>query len=202
LAEIPTTDEAKVVIKNQLEKGLFDLAKMYSLTKELPKAQATFLRLVGEFPTSKYAPEALYSLSRLCKETKGCDAEKYQQQLKEKHPTSNYAQSMDNKDFFKETKVQDSVVNRKYEQTYALYQAEQYPQALTSLQNLEKEHPNSHLSDKLELLNAMLMLKTTSNLLAVQEMILKFLEKNKDSDLEPLAQSILDNIKKKTTGGN
>ncbi len=202
LAEIPTTEEAKAVVKNQLEKGLFDLAKIYSLTKELPKAQATFLRLVSEFPSSKYAPEALYSLSRLCKETKDCDAEKYQQQLKDKYPTSNYAQSIDNKNFFKETKAEDSVANRKYEQTYALYHAEQYQQALSSLQSLEKEHPNSHLSDKLELLKAMLMLKTSSDLVAAQEMVLKFLEKNKGSDLEPLAQSILDNIKKKTTGGN
>lgn len=202
LAEIPTTDEAKAVIKNQLEKGLFDLAKMYSLTKELSKAQATFLRLVNEFPNSKYAPEALYSLSRLCKDTKDCDAEKYNQQLKDQYPTSNYAQSIDNKDFFKETKAEDSVANRKYEQTYALYHAEQYQQALSSLQSLEEEHPNSHLSDKLELLKAMLMLKTSSDLVAVQEMVQKFLEKNKGSDLEPLAQSILDNIKKKTTGGN
>lgn len=202
LADIPTTEEAKTVIKNQLEKGLFDLAKMYSLTKEPAKAQVTFLRLVGEFPKSKYAPEALYSLSRLCKDTKDCDAEKYQQQLKDQYPTSNYAQSIDNKDFFKETKAEDSVANRKYEQTYTLYHAEQYQQALSSLQSLEKEHPNSHLSNKVELLKAMLMLKTSSDLVAVQDMMQKFLEKNKGSDLEPLAQSILDNIKKRTTGGN
>ncbi|TAH19101.1 MAG: hypothetical protein EAZ08_09500 [Cytophagales bacterium] len=202
LADIPTTSEKAEIVKKQLEKGLFDLAKMYSLLKDLPKAQQTFLRLVNEFPKSSYAAEAIYSLAQLCKETKDCDAEKYNAQLKEKYPTSDYAKLLGDKNFFKQTKVQDSVVNRKYEETYALYHAAQYQQALASLQNMEKEHPDSHLSDKIELLKAMLMVKTSNNLLEVQNMIVAFIEKNKGSELEPLAQSILDNIRKKTTGGN
>ncbi len=202
LADIPSTAEQTEVIKNQLEKGLFDLAKMYSLTKDLPKAQETYLRVANEFPQGKYAAEALYSVLRLCKEIKDCDSEKYNQLLKEKYPTSNFAQSLDNKNIFKEVKAVDSVVNRKYEETYTLYQAEKYQEALISLQNIENTHPQSHLEDKLELLKAMVMIRTSNNLPEVQKMIENFISKHKDSELEPLAQSLLENIKKKTTGGN
>jgi tetratricopeptide (TPR) repeat protein len=202
LLEIPTTSEKIEVIKNQLETGLFDLAKMYALTKDLPKAQDTYLRIVNEFPQGKYAAEALYAVVRICKEIKDCDSEKYNQMLKEKYPTSNFAHSLDNKNIFKEAKAADSVVNRKYEETYKLYQTEKYQEALTSLQGIENAHPDSHLADKLELLKAMVMIRTSNNLPEVQKMIENFIIKHKDTDLEPLAQSLLENIKKKITGGN
>lgn len=202
LAEIPKNKDEEKIIKDQLEKGLYDLGKIYLLTKEFPKAQASYLRLVNEFPQSKYAGECSFALVRICKEIKDCEVAKYEQMLKERFPDLNLAQSLEEKTFSKTAKAEDSVVNRKYEETYAFYQTEQYAQALASLQVLEKEHPDSHLADKLELLKAMLMIKTSTDLATVRQMVETFISKNKGSELEPLAQSLLENIKKKTTGGN
>jgi outer membrane protein assembly factor BamD (BamD/ComL family) len=120
--------------------------------------------------------------------------------LKENYASSSYAKSLDNKNFFKEAKAQDSVVNRLYEEAYTLYRAEQYEQAFNALKNIERNHPESHLADKIKLLSAMLMVKTSDDLEEVEQVLGQFLSENKNSELVPLAQSLLDHIKKKRGG--
>jgi tetratricopeptide (TPR) repeat protein len=202
LAEIPKSKDETKVLENQLEQGLYDLGKIYILTKDFPKAQASYVRLVAEFPEGKYTRECDYALVRICRQIKDCEVSKYEKMLKDKFPNTDLSQSLEEKMVAKTAKAEDSVVNRKYEETYRLYQAEQYTQAFASLQSIEKEHPDSHLADKLELLKAMLMIKTSNDLAQVKQLVENFINKNKGSDLEPLAQSLLENIKKKTTGGN
>jgi len=200
LAKIPTTSDAIAKTKEDLQKGLLELGKMYYLLKENDKAQETLMRFVTEFPNNPLAPEAVFTLIRICKDTKNCDASQYEKMLKENYASSSYAKSLDNKNFFKEAKAQDSVVNRLYEEAYTLYRAEQYEQAFNALKNIERNHPESHLADKIKLLSAMLMVKTSDDLEEVEQVLGQFLSENKNSELVPLAQSLLDHIKKKRGG--
>lgn len=200
LAKIPTDSEAITKTKEDLQKGLLELGKMYYLVKENEKAQETLMRFVKEFPNNPLAPEAVFTLIRICKDTKDCDVSQYEKMLKENYASSSYAKSLDNKNFFREVKAQDSVVNRLYEEAYALYQTEQYTQAFNVLKNIEKNYPESHLADKIKLLSAMLMVKISDDLEEVEQILGQFLSENKNSELVPLAQSLLDNIKKKRGG--
>jgi tetratricopeptide (TPR) repeat protein len=200
LAQIPNTPEALDKTKENLQKGLFELGKMYYLLKENVKAQETLMRIVKEFPQSTLAPEAIFTLSKICKDIKDCDASQYEKMLRESYPNSSFAKSLDNKDFFKEVKVQDSTVNRLYEEAYILYQTEQYSQSLSKLENIDSQYPNSHLADKIKLLKIMLKVKTTTDLGEIETSLQTFIEENKGNELEPLAQSLLENIKKKRKG--
>jgi tetratricopeptide (TPR) repeat protein len=216
LAEIPTTPEKVASTKQSLEKSLMETGKLYyQVLKENPKAVEQLERLVREFPQSQLVPEALYTLARACREVQGCDPEKYKSQLLAQYPKSPYSRLVGagqapGADSTAQAGAQaieliasaaDTTVSRAYGQAYLNYQAGQYQQAMTSLDELMLAYPNTVYLDKITIVKALCLLKLDPASPQIDTLLKEFSEKFAQSELLSFAEHLRKTLEERRKTG-
>ena len=215
LAEIPGSPEKVAATKQSLEKALMETGKLYyQVLKENPKALEQLDRLVREFPQTQFAPEALYTLLRVCREVKGCEPDKYKAQLLEKYPKSPYTRLLNAKPSGNDSTTQagpeaisliasaaDTTVSRAYGNAYLAYQAGQYQQSLANLDELMMSYPNTIHLDKITIVKVMCQLKLNPASPEAEASLKDFSANFAQSELVPFAQQLLKTIEERRKGG-
>lgn len=93
LSEIPFTEKDRAESREQIAQTNYEIANVFFLTLNMPdSAQARYLKVMNNFPESKMAPQAMYSLSETYNAVDdSIQARQVAEELIEKYPYSHFA---------------------------------------------------------------------------------------------------------------
>ncbi|MGB0525183.1 MAG: tetratricopeptide repeat protein [Flammeovirgaceae bacterium] len=193
IAEIPDDEESMAASNEKLQESLYQLGKVYFYQlQELNNAVETLERFTYDFPKNKNVPEAYYLMYNICVAYDGCAPDNYQLQLSKKYPESLYAQLLNNPNFLKDNRKVDQAVSASYSQAFQLYKSENYTGANDILSNVLATYPTTSYKDKIELLQIMIVGKTSEgDTGAYQDKLNAFIEKYPESEALEYAKQLL-----------
>ncbi|MEN7546506.1 tetratricopeptide repeat protein [Rapidithrix thailandica] len=195
MQEIPTTMEEIQASKLRLQEGLYHLGKIYNYQlKEYENALETFERLYNEYPKSEFTPESLYILYLRCKEYEGCDPEKYRKIIIEEYPETFFAKILQNPNYVEETNINDKKVEGMYENAYRHYHKGLYEETSRILNEIKVLYPENSYMDKVSLLNALVLGKTTAYVAEYYAALNLFIQNYPESELVPFAKKLVESI--------
>jgi tetratricopeptide (TPR) repeat protein len=189
-AQLPRTDEQKKEALAKIEEAYFQLGDLYYLQLvEKQNASDSYKKLLQQFPETDYAPEVLYKLYLISKETKAEDEEKYASMLKRKYPASTFAKILVNPEYLKEAQVAAEKQKSIYKDAYEEYK---YGNLRTSQEkiNKAKEEGETTFTPQLELLEILITGKT-EDVTRYQFQLGEFIKKYPDHELKPYADNLL-----------
>ncbi|MEH0157503.1 hypothetical protein V6R21_25580 [Limibacter armeniacum] len=193
-AEIPTSPEDIQQIRNELEEALFSLMKVYIYKiKSYPDAEQICQRLINEFDKGVYTPEAVYIFYTLCKD-QNCDQEIYKNVLLEQHPESFYAKIIINPQYVSQNNLMNRAAEKNYERAYRLYKSGNYENAQRLIEETLVRYPTNGLKDKFQMLEVLIVGQTAIFFKEYHQAISDFIEKNPESELMPIANSLLEQV--------
>ena len=166
LANVPLTDSSKVSALNKLITALYASVSIYKeKLHDNDNAVETFSRLVENYDTSHYAPEACYQLYRIYydREQSGSylgggfkdNSDYYKNLILTKYPTSDYARIINDPDYLKQLDEKDQKDRVAYEETYTKYTRRQYSDVLTACNTVMSDQPKNAFLPKYYLLKAL-----------------------------------------------
>lgn len=162
LKDLPLTDSLLNISNEKLSVAFLNAAKIYAeKINDQDKANETYEILLTRFPDSPLIPEALYELYRSNSSTNQVKAETYRQRLLEKYPQSEFARILSDPDYYRNKMADKTVAEKLYEESYNLYQKEQFEEAITKINKALEQYPQSELAPKFMLLHAYCVARLT-----------------------------------------
>jgi tetratricopeptide (TPR) repeat protein len=188
--QLPRTDEQVQEANNKIEDAYFRLGDIYYFDLlEKDNAITSYKTLLSRYPKTDHAPETLYKLYLIYKDSEPHVANQYATQLKEKYPDSHFAKILVNPNYVKESGLAVEKQQKLYQQAYAQFQSGDYQGANHLLDQaiaLEK----STFTPNLELLKILIVGKT-ENIAQYQFSLDKFIKDYPTSEIIPYAQDLL-----------
>lgn len=123
LSQLPRTGQQKADALAKIEEAYFNLGDLYFIKlNERENAAVSYEKLLERFPKSEHAPEVLYKLYLISKETNPPKADTFVAMLKEQFPNSTFTKVILNPDYLKETSVATERQKFIYKEAYIAYQ--------------------------------------------------------------------------------
>ncbi len=200
LQNIPLTEEQLAASNAKIEPALFNLGFIYKdKLQNYPKATESFESLLSRFPDTEHRLQALYQLYRLAVlEENPEQADYYKNLLVQQYPESDYAKILVDPDYFKELQLQRNYAMILYNETYEHYEAGHYYTVYSNSTRALKEFKEPmELLARFQYLRALSLGKievVDSLKAALDTLIVRY----PNSEVAPLAQSILDYLKDPT----
>ena len=189
--EVPTTPDKMTAVRAKLDEGLFGLGKVYAYRlKEPDNVFSTLGRLASEFPQGENTPEGIYIMYLICKEIDSCSHDNYKQTIISKYPESFYAKILINPNYVEESNIKNEEAEALYNQSFALFKETKYEQADSLLSMAINNYPENIYMDKLHLLKAMIVGKTTDDLKYYYFALNDFINEFGESDLVDYAKNL------------
>jgi TolA-binding protein len=189
--QIPRTDEQREASLKKIEEAYFRLGDIYYFNlEEKDNANLTYKKLLERFPESEFAPEVLYKLYLISKETDETLASEYADRLKRDYPSSTFARILINPDYLKESSETIEKQELIYKSAYDYYAKGNFVDA-HQLINEGLSLGQTTFSDNLELLKIMIIGKTESIDMYRNE-LKEFVQRNPDSELIQYANKLIE----------
>jgi tetratricopeptide (TPR) repeat protein len=201
---LPLTDKQQDEALNKIATSLYNLGVIYrERFKDLQTAEKYFSEAYTRFQPDKKALAAAFQLYTLFKEKNSAATDEYKDFIINNFPDSDYAKIIQDPDYLKKKEEAKRIQEFEYNNTYALYQLEQYNDVIGLCNMRLAAKPENKFSPEYLLLKAyaMGMLPDKNNdsiTVVLQECITRFPE----TDEGKMAKKLLDNIKKVKTGGD
>lgn len=191
MESIPTTEEAKQVLLNEIEVALYNLGNIYSLRlQEDANAASSFEDLLHRFPETTYEAEVLYQLYLLYKDINPDLSKEKGDLLKEKYPETIYAKLVDNPNYREESFALSEQLKKLYKKLYGQYKSGSFQEVLYSADSVLAKHPDNEFSDNIALLKALSIGKTEEDH-KYQFELGEFIKNYPESELNSYAASLL-----------
>ncbi len=192
MQKLPITAKQKAQSDSLLIDAYYGAGKTYKESlKNNKKATETFAKLMERYPNNKYAPDALYALYQLSTtDKKTADANRYKNELIEKYPNSKYAQILRDPNYLATLNAQKSALEKYYNDTYALYQQDQFEEVKKRSSEVNTQFIENPLQPKFDLLNAFVTGKT-ENKAAYVSSLKTIVTKYPTDEVKAKAQEIL-----------
>ena len=157
MANIPLTDEDKDKLLKDVESAYYGAAITYRVGLDnTTKAIQYFEKFVSLYETSTYLPETYYNLYLLYGEVGNSAKEKkYKDLLLKQFPKSDFAKVIENPNYFNEQNKVVEAARAYYEETYAMYIAENFDEVINRSEDAQAKFPNNNLQAKFDLIKAM-----------------------------------------------
>lgn len=195
LLEIPETESALLAVHKRLEKGLFELGKVYMFRlKELKNAASTLNRVYEEYPKGPFTPEALYLLYTLCQDAPFCVSAMYKQILIEHYPETFYAKILINPNYVEDSNVMNARAAALYRTSYEYFQQEFFHEADSVLSLAIVQFPENTMMDKMHLLKVLIEGKTTEDMGIYYDSLQEFIRVFAKSDLVNYAKNLISGL--------
>lgn len=171
LAKLPLTEPQMVASKRKQEEAIFNLGKIYQLQfKQIENAKKMFLKLVNEFPTSGYVPEALYflALSETNQQTNP-----YKTELIKNYPGTSFARQL-LKGKVEITSSLENEANEVYKFVFDTYSKKEYDLAVNQANEAMQKYLGTAIEEKFALIKIMALAKGTNQIayrIAVEDYI-------------------------------
>jgi outer membrane protein assembly factor BamD (BamD/ComL family) len=193
--QIPRTDEQRTAALKKIEDAYFRVGDIYYFDLlEKDNAEKTYVKLLERFPESEYAPEVLYKLYLIAKESDPERARQLSDRLIAEHPFSTFARILANPDYLLESSQTAEQQKLLYSEAYAHYEASNYIDARRITNNAIALGETSFTS-QLRLLMA-LITGGLEGVDAYQQALAEFVRTNPDSELIPYAEKLLETSRK------
>lgn len=162
LQDIPVTDSMRRVSHSKIQDAYINAAHVYrDDLNELAEAVKLYEELVRKYPNSEYAPTAYYDLySAYNKVGNTSEAQKYKQLILSRYPNSVFAKVLSDPEYAKRLSEEENVVNKFYEETYALYLNGDYQQVIQNSDRALNQYKSNGLAPKFAYIRALAMSKT------------------------------------------
>ena len=154
---IPTDEKMKSAYTDSITTAMYDLGIIYKDRLQDPnKSVEIFEDFLKRFPDHKFESTIYYQLYRIYLTLQNQSmAETYKKILLEKYPKSEYASIINDPDFFKNKQLSKEAFELFYSETFRLYKASQFSEALNRCREAELRYSGNILIPKFALLKAM-----------------------------------------------
>ena len=158
LKDLPKDEEQKQAFADSVMKAFYDIGLIYKeRLKDLKAAAETYEEFLRKYPRSKNEATIYYQLYRIYLLMPDApNAEKYKSLILSKYPNSDYAALINDPEYFKKENLSQDAANRFYEETYRMYRAGQYQDALERCKMAETRYEGNDLSARFALLKALI----------------------------------------------
>lgn len=188
--QIPRTDSTKREALKKIEDAYFNVGDIYYFKlKEIDNAVTYFNKVLERFPETEYAPEILYRLYLIFKESDPAKSEQYASQLRREHPNSTFAKTLDNPDYIKESLLAVEKQKTMYKSAYEYFLAKDYTASSRVLNEAMAMGPTS-FTPALRLLQILIVGKT-EDISSYQLMLQQFSKENVGSEAGTYATKLL-----------
>lgn len=191
MASIPFSEEEQAQALSKIEVAYYNLGNIYNFQLlEKTNAIATFEEMLGRFPQSEYKPEVLYQLYLLYKARNDNTFEKYKHELLTHFPDTDYAQLIENPNFYADQEAASNRLQRLYDIAYDYYKNENFNEAGLLVSRALQQYPDNPFSDHLKILDILITAKT-DGVHRYQYELQQFIETNEESELKSYAEKLL-----------
>lgn len=192
IASIPSTDEEKQKLLDEIEVAYYNLGKIYNFDlSEKHNAASTFETTLGRFPETEYKQEIMYLLYLIYNDLGNkVRSDKYKNDLIGKYPESIYAKIIINPNYRAESQAASEKLKKIYAQAYGLYKKGQYKRSLALINDGLREHPDNDFVDNMELLR-ILVIGKSDNIYKYQFELNNFAKTYSESELKPYVDSLI-----------
>jgi len=192
LKNIPDTPEKIEKSSKKIKIAYYKAGSIYKdELKDFIPATEMFETLLDRFPKSEYELQVYYNLYILYKNLNNSSGEnKYKNLILDKYPDSDFANIINDPDYFKKIAEQSTEVKNYYKETWLLYQDGQYQSVIAFADIAIEKYNDPLLVPKFEYLRAISLAKTEG----IDSMIvqLEHIVKNyPDNEIKPLAENLL-----------
>lgn len=156
---IPASLDMKMAYKDSVSLALYELGIIYKdRLGDLKQAAEVFSSFLKKFPAHKFEPTVLYQLYRIYLSIPDSSiAESFKTKLLSDYPDSEYSRIIKDPDFFKTGQLSKQEAEIFYGESYRLFKAGQYAEALARCRKAEVKYPGNILMPKFALLKALCM---------------------------------------------
>lgn len=163
LQNIPLTDSMMALSNNKILYALYAVGDIYrDELNDTGQAAKAYEDLVRRFPKSDLALPTYYKLYSLYKSANNpAKADLYKNLIITQFSDSKYAHLITNPNYLKEIEAKENEVDKFYQETYDLYQKEQYSGVIANAGQAETRFKDHPLIDKFRFLKALSLLKTS-----------------------------------------
>ncbi len=204
LKGLPSSPEAQNSAKSKIYQAMFDLGVLYRDRLEEPQRSVTVLEdMLSRFPDStRNELDGWYYLYLDHADLSNAAAkQKYYDLIVQKYKTSTYARVLENPNYLNDLKSEENKLGRYFDETYTLYQAENYQGVTKRLQKVEQLFgADNPMQAKFSLLSAMVggaMNGRKAYITGLKEVVANF----KNTEEEKRAKEILRVLGEDVGGG-
>lgn len=197
LSQIPKTDEERQNSENIIQEGLFNMGVILKdKLEDVNAAEAAFNELLMRYPDNIYRLDVYYNMylmfSRYGQNDK---AEIYRRKILADFADSNYGLALANPNYIESLRNMEREQEALYERTYSDYLANRNAAVHEGYEEMVRRYPLSKIMPKFMLLHALAYLPE-KEYGKFQETLKELLVRYPDTDITPLASSILKDLAK------
>ncbi len=196
LAQIPKTPEEIKVCNDVIQEGLYNMGLILKdKLDDFPASRREFNRLLERYPDNIYRLDVYYNMYLMAVRTGDkAQAEKWRALILSDFPDSPYGQAMLDPNYFENLRRMNQVQEEKYQNAYDAYLQNANSRVHELTGEMERDFPLSKILPKFVFIDALSYL-TEDNVPKFKERLEYLLEKWPDTDMTPMAGSIVKGLR-------
>ena len=196
LKQIPKTPEEIQTANDVIQEGLYNMGIILKdKLEDFAAARREFIQLLDRYPDNTYRLDVYYNLYLMAvRQNNKTEAEKWRRMIIDNFPDSPYGQAMLDPQYFDNLRKMNDVQEKIYSRAYEAYLGDDNAAVHRLTAEMERDYPLSKILPKFVFIDALSYL-TEENTEKFQERLTHLLEKWPDTDMTPMAGSILKGLK-------
>ena len=155
IKELPLTPELLAQSNTRVYNAYFDIANFYrDILGDKKEAINIYELLLNRFPDNPYKPALYYNLYRLYSDIDVAKSDQYKNLLLKNYPDTPYAKVILDPEYSKHLNDADGEITALYNQVYDDYSKKDYKNAISHIDEMQKQHPNNRWASQLDYLRA------------------------------------------------
>jgi tetratricopeptide (TPR) repeat protein len=155
IKDLPLTPELLEKSNARIYSAYFDIANFYrDILGDKKEAIGIYELLLSRFPNAADKPTIYYNLYRLYSDNDPTKSDGYKNLLLKNYPETPYAKIIIDPEYGKKLSDADAGLDTSYNRIYDNYSKKKYQDAITNIDSLQKQYPNSKLASQMAYLRA------------------------------------------------
>ena len=195
LKQIPTTEEEIQTSNDVIQEGLYNMGVILKdKLEDFPAARAEFNELDRRYPDNIYRLDVYYNLYLMAvREDNFLESEEWRNKIITEFPESSYGKAMLDPNYFNHLRQMHARQEAMYEDAYYAYLNNQNASVHALTEEMERDYPLSPILPKFVFIDALSYL-TEGQYDQFKDRLSELLKKWPDTDMTPMAGSILKNL--------
>ena len=195
LKQIPTTEEEIQTSNDVIQEGLYNMGVILKdKLEDYPAARAEFNELDRRYPDNIYRLDVYYNQYLMAvRENNYTESEKWRNLIVEEFPESSYGKAMLDPNYFNNLREMHARQESLYEDAYRAYLSDDNQTVHEITNMMQRDFPLSQILPKFVFIDALSYLTEGDNE-QFKERLTELLKKWPDTDMTPIAGSILKNL--------
>lgn len=195
LKDIPKTEEQIENCNEIIREGLYNMGVILKdKLEDYAAARAEFERLMERYPDNEYLLDVYYNMYLMAvRENDRAEAERWRLRIIDTFPDTSYGKAMTDPDYFEKLREMHARQESMYEAAYEAYLSDRNKIVHSLTQDMEKDYPLSPILPKFVFIDALSYL-TEGDYDQFKDRLTELLQKWPDTDMTPMAGSIVKNL--------